>query len=220
MNEPQHGNAQQPVDSVESWGQMLNPSELEALRSTYTWRTNLIPLDLQKLEAVASSEDLRGCVKTLCIEDVFLEHVRTVAPTDSNIRPQDINGDVVTQMLGLGVLKTLLLAKSLCPDRIEIRYRRMMLAPYDPEAATNLARDIFEGAKLAITSFSMPKDTRNTTEIVAKLSTAHQGQDVAFSLLRRADLLLLYDFSSYWLSTYFTMHRRFNSFDSRSTNQD
>ena len=116
-------------------------------------------LDLQKLETLVAREELREYVKVLCIEDDFDEDAETATPETPNIWPRDRNGKVITEVLGLKSLKSMLLARHLCPDKIEIRDRRTMLAPSDPEVAGALARDILEGADLAITSISMGRDT-------------------------------------------------------------
>lgn len=160
-------------------------------------------LDLQKLEALVTREELREYVKVLYIEDDFDEDLDIATTETTNIWPRDSNGKVISEALGVERLKSILLARHICPEKIEIHDRRTMLAPSDPEVAGALARDILDGADLAMISINMRRETPTTTIISAEFSTERQGQGVGFSLLHRAELRLNDDFSSYWSTQIF-----------------
>lgn len=180
-----------------------NDERLQAVLSRYfsTWKTSLMADDLSMLQMLATYVQIRDCVKVICLEDDSDEFEETSSPSESSaIWPRHEDGQVVAEALGVGLLKSMLTARQLCPDRLEIRDKRTARAPSDPETAAVLARNILDGADLAVTNFVLRKESPMTTIIAAELSAEHQGQGIGFSILRRAELCLSQNLNSYWAS--------------------
>jgi hypothetical protein len=141
---------------------------------------------------------IRDYVKVICLEDDSDEFEETSPSESPAIWPQHEDGQVAAEALGVGLLKAMLAAQQLRPGRLEIRDKRRVRAPSDPETAAILARNILDGADLAVTAFILRKESPMTTIIAAELSAEHQGQGTGFSILRKADLCLSQDLNSYW----------------------
>ena len=163
-----------------------------------TWKTSLMADDLSRLQVLAIYVQIRDYVKVICLEDDSDEFEETSPSESPAIWPRHEDGQVAAQALGVGLLKAMLAAQQLRPDRLEIRDKRSVRAPSDPETAAILARNILDGADLAVTAFILRKESPMTTIIAAELSAEHQGQGTGFSILRTADLCLSQDLNSYW----------------------
>ncbi|TVY52960.1 hypothetical protein LCER1_G005308 [Lachnellula cervina] len=163
-----------------------------------TWKTSLMADDLSRLQMLATCVQVREYVKVICVEDDFDEFEETSLSESSIIWPRHEDGQVAVETLGEELLKSMLAAKQLLPDRLEIRDKRTSRAPSDPETAALLARNILDGADLAITAFSVRKESPMTTIIAAELSAEHQSQGTGFSILRKAELCLNHNLNSYW----------------------
>ncbi len=165
-----------------------------------TWKTSLMADDLSRLQMLATYVEIRDYVKVIRLEDDSDEVEETSPSESSAIWPRHEDGQVAIEALGVGLLKAMFAAQQLRPDRLEIRDKRSVRAPSDPETAAILARDILDGADLAVTAFILRKESPMTTIIAAELSAEHQGQGTGFSILRKADLCLSQNFnsSSYW----------------------
>ena len=183
---------------------------LQSILTRYfsTWKTSLMGDDLSRLQMLATYEQIRDYVKVICLEDDFdweFEETKpfreqTPPPESSAIWPRHEDGQVAAEALGIGLLKAMLAAQQLRPDWLEIRDKRSVRAPSDPETAAILARNILDGTDLAVTAFSLRKESPMTTIIAAELSAEHQGQGTGFSILRKADLCLSHNLraDSYW----------------------
>lgn len=175
---------------------------LQAVLSRYfsTWKTSLMADDLSRLQMLATYVQIRDYVKVICLEDDSDEFEEMSPSESSAIWPRHEDGQVVAEALGVGLLKAMLAAQQLCPNRLEIRDKRTIRVRSDPETAAILARDILDGADLAVTDFVLRKESPMTTIIAAELSTEHQGQGIGFSILRKAELCLSHNLNSnsYW----------------------
>ncbi|PQE09825.1 Ribosomal S8 protein [Rutstroemia sp. NJR-2017a BBW] len=170
------------------------------IRYFATWRTNLMGDDLSRLQMLAACERIRDCVKVVCVEDDF-DYIVEDEPDDYEeilIWPRHEDGQVVTEALGIELLKSVLVAKQLRPDRIEIKDKGHNRKPSDPEAAALFAHKILDGADLALTAFSVNMEWATTTIIAAELSPEHQGQGMGLSILHSAKVILRYRLDSYW----------------------
>ncbi|PQE29889.1 Ribosomal S8 protein [Rutstroemia sp. NJR-2017a WRK4] len=174
------------------------------IRYFATWRTNLMGDDLSRLQKLAASERIRDCVKVICVEDDF-DYIVEDEPDDYEevmelyerfnykpilIWPRHEYGQVVTEALGIELLKSVLVAKQLRPDRIEIKDKGHNRRCSNPEAAGVFARNILDGADLAIKAFNVNIEWATTTIIVAELSPEYQGQGMGLSNLHSARLIL------------------------------
>jgi hypothetical protein len=162
-----------------------------------TWKTSLMAGDLNRLQMLTTYVQIRDYVKVICLKDDS-DEIETSPSESSAIWPRHEDGQVAAEALGVGLLKAMLAAQQLRPDRLEIRDKRSARAPSDPETAAILARNILDGADLAVTAFILRKESPMTTIIVAELSAKHQGQGTGFSILRKADLCLSQNLNSYW----------------------
>ncbi|KAI1078679.1 hypothetical protein F5B20DRAFT_546906 [Whalleya microplaca] len=163
-----------------------------------TWKTSLMADDLSRLHMLAAYVQILDYVKVIWLEDDSDEFEETSPSKSSAIWPRrHEDGQVVAEALGVELLKSMLAARQLRPDRLEIRDKRTARAPSDPETAVILARDILDGADLAVTNFVLRKESPMTTIIAAELSAEHQGQGTGFSILRKADLCLSQNLNSY-----------------------
>ncbi|KFY80299.1 hypothetical protein V498_08818, partial [Pseudogymnoascus sp. VKM F-4517 (FW-2822)] len=87
---------------------------------------------------------------TLCLEDDYDGEFEETSPSESSIIwPRHEDGQVAAEALGVGLLKAMLAAQQLRPDRLEIRDKRSFRVHLDPETAAILARNILNGADLA-----------------------------------------------------------------------
>ncbi|KAH8688691.1 hypothetical protein BGW36DRAFT_392039 [Talaromyces proteolyticus] len=174
---------------------------LQAVLSRYfsTWKTSLMADDLSRLQMLATYVQIRDYIKVICLED-DTEFEETSPSESSAIWPRHEDGQVVAEALGVGLLKSMLAARQLCPDRLEIRDKHTIRERSDPETAAILARNILDGADLAVTDFVLRKESAMTTFIAAELSTEHQGQGTKFSILRKAEICLSHNLNSnsYW----------------------
>ncbi|PMD16940.1 hypothetical protein NA56DRAFT_648964 [Hyaloscypha hepaticicola] len=164
-----------------------------------TWKTTLMADDLSRLQMLATYVQIRDYVKVIWLEDDY--DFEETSPSESSvIWPRHEDGQVAAEALGVGLLKAMLAAQQLRPDRLEIRDKRSTRACSDPETAAILARNILDGADLAVTAFILRKEFAMTTVITAELSAEHQGQGTGFSILRKADLCLRQNLNlnSYW----------------------
>ncbi|PQE24864.1 Ribosomal S8 protein [Rutstroemia sp. NJR-2017a BVV2] len=197
---------------------------LQTVLSRYfsTWKTSLMAEDLIKLQTLATCEQIGDCVRVICVEDDFeslyyeddgqlaceqgdIRPERTLPSRSSVIWPRHEDGQVAAEALGVGLLKSMFATKQLRPDRIEIRDKRTQLEPSDPETAALFARNILDGADLAIKAFSVRTEWGTTTIIVAELSPEHQGQGTGLSILHSAQLCLRRrrKLDSYWANQIF-----------------
>jgi hypothetical protein len=188
---------------------------LQAVLSRYfsTWRTNLMGDDLSRLQMLAACERIRDCVKVVCVEDDF-DYIDDDDPEDLEevielyerfnynpilIWPRHEDGQIVTEALGIELLNSVLVAKQLRPD---IKDKGNNSRPSDPEAAGFFARNILDGADLALKAFSVNMEWPTTTIIVAELSPEDQGQGMGLSILHSAKLMVRnyarYRLDSYW----------------------
>ncbi|KAH8159431.1 hypothetical protein CIB48_g8817 [Xylaria polymorpha] len=163
-----------------------------------TWKTSLMADDLSRLEMLAKCVQTREYIKVICVEDAYDEFGETLPSESSVIWPRHEDGQVAAEALGVELLKSMLATKQLRPDRLEIRDKRTPITPSDPEIAALLARNILNGADLAITAFSVRKESPMTTITTAELSPEHQGRDTGFSIMRKAELCLGQNLNSYW----------------------
>jgi hypothetical protein len=170
---------------------------LQSILTRYfsTWKTTLMADDLSRLQmlAIAKNEQIRCYVKVIWLEDETDKiGYDEVSPSESFvIWPRLKDGRVAAEALGVELLKAMLASQQLRPDRLEIRDKRSIYAddaPLDPETAAILARNILDGADLAITAFTLRTLSAYETMIAAELSAEHQGQGIGFSLVRKADL--------------------------------
>ncbi|KAI0471184.1 hypothetical protein F4859DRAFT_484666 [Xylaria cf. heliscus] len=178
----------------------LDDGRLQTILGRYfsTWKTSLMADDLSRLQMLVTCVQIREYVKVVCVEDDSDEFEETLPSESSVIWPRHEGGQVAVDALGVRVLKSMLAAKQLRPDRLEIRDKRTSREPSDPDTAALLARNILDGADLAITTFSVRKESPMTTIIAAELSTEHQGRGTGFSILREAELCLSQNLNSYW----------------------
>ncbi|KAE8447993.1 hypothetical protein EG329_009916 [Mollisiaceae sp. DMI_Dod_QoI] len=172
-----------------------------------TWKTTLMADDLSRLQmlAIAKYEQIRCYVKVIWLEDETDKiGYDEVSPSESFvIWPRLADGRVAAEALGVELLKAMLASQQLRPDRLEIRDKRSIYAndaALDPETAAILARNILDGADLAITAFTLRTPSAYETMIAAELSADHQGQGIGFSLVRKADLCFtkILNPYSYW----------------------
>lgn len=175
------------------------------------WKTSLMGDDLNRLQMLATSTStyvqIRDYVKVIWLEDDFdfeKSELGEAQPSESAIWPRHEDGQVAAEDkafgVGLEVLKAMLAAQQLRPDRLEIKDKRTVSAPSDPEIAAILARNILDGADLAVTVFILDKESWQSTIIAAELSAVNQGQGIGFSILRKANLCLSQNLNpnSYW----------------------
>ncbi|KFY07831.1 hypothetical protein V492_06785 [Pseudogymnoascus sp. VKM F-4246] len=162
-----------------------------------TWKTSLMADDLSRLKMLATYVQIRDYVKVIYVEDDSDEFEETSLPK-SFIWPRHEDGQIAAEALGVGLLKAMLAAKQLRPDRLEVKDKRGIQGTSDPEVAATLARNILNGADLAVTTFILRKGSPMTTIVTAELSAEHQGQGIGFSILRKADLCLNQNLNSYW----------------------
>ncbi|KAI0503042.1 hypothetical protein F5B22DRAFT_577134 [Xylaria bambusicola] len=163
-----------------------------------TWKTSLMAGDLSRLQMLATCVQIREYIKVICVEDDSDEFEESLPSESSVIWPRHEDGRVTSEALGIGLLKSMLATKQLRPERLEIKDKRTPRAPSDPEIAALLARTILDGADLAITAFSMRKESPMTTIIAAELSPEYQGRGKGLSILRKAELCLNQNLNSYW----------------------
>ncbi|KAM3077597.1 hypothetical protein ACMFMG_006933 [Clarireedia jacksonii] len=136
--------------------------------------------ELSRLQILATCEQIRDYVRVVCVEDDFDEFEETYPSESDVIWPQDEDGQVVAEALGVGLLKSMLAAKQL-------------------HTAELLARSILDEADLAFKASSVRKDDSPiTTIIIAELSPEHQGRGTGVSISRKADLCLTLNLNSYW----------------------
>ena len=175
---------------------------LQAVLSCYfsTWKTSLMGDDLRRLQMLARDVQIRDYVKVIHLEDDTDEFGERPPSESDVIWPRHGDGQVVTKALGVALLNSMLAAQQLCPNRFEIKDKYPEAETSDPEIAAILARDILDGADLAVTDFVLDKTSSTTTIITAELSTEHQGQGKRFSILRKAKLRLRRNLisDSYW----------------------
>jgi hypothetical protein len=171
---------------------------LQPILSRYfsTWKTNLMADDLSRLQMLATYVQIQDYVKVICLEDDY--NFELSPPESSIIWPRHKDGRVVAEALGVGLLKAMLAAQQLRPDRLEIRDKQSSYAPSDPETAAILMRNILDSTDLAITAFILQKEFAMSTIIATELSAENQGQGKGFSILRKAKLCLNQDLNSYW----------------------
>ncbi|CZR59407.1 uncharacterized protein PAC_09299 [Phialocephala subalpina] len=163
-----------------------------------TWKTSLMGDDLSRLQMLATYEQIRDYVKVICLEDDY-DFEEMLPLESSTIWPRHEDGQVAAEALGVELLKAMLAAQQLRPDRLQIRDKSSVDTSADPEIAAMLARNILDGTDLAVTAFILRKESAITTIISAELSAEHQGQGKGFSMLRKADICLSYhQNSSYW----------------------
>ncbi|TVY42248.1 hypothetical protein LSUB1_G004071 [Lachnellula subtilissima] len=171
------------------------------------WKTTLMADDLSRLQMLATAkyEQIRCYVKVIWLEDETDKiGYDEVSPSESFvIWPRLGDGRVVAEALGVELLKAMLASQQLRPDRLEIRDKRSEYAanaPLDPETAAILARNILDGADLAITAVTLRALSAYETMIATELSVEHQGQGIGFSLVRKADLCFtkILNPYSYW----------------------
>jgi hypothetical protein len=172
---------------------------LQPILSRYfsTWKTNLMADDLSRLQMLATYVQIQDYVKVIWLEDDYNFEEETQSEF-SVIWPRHKDGHVVAEALGVGLLKDMLVAKQLRPDRLEVRDMRSSYAPLDPEIAASLMHNILDSTDLAITALFLYKDWTAKTLIVAELLAEYQGQGKGFSTLRKADLWLNQNLYSYW----------------------
>ncbi|KAI0140470.1 hypothetical protein GGR57DRAFT_488129 [Xylariaceae sp. FL1272] len=166
-----------------------------------TWKTSLIADDLRRLQALAADAQIREHVKVVCIEDEFVnasEFEGITLSESSVLWPRQQNGDIVPGELGTDSLRSMFAAKHLRPTKLEIKDKRNWDVDNNPDNAASLARDILDGADLAMTSFSLRAESSHITIVAAELSPAHQGHNMGFSLLKKAELICRETFQSYW----------------------
>lgn len=175
---------------------------LQDILSRYfsTWKTTLMGDDLSRLQMLATYVQIRDYIKVIHLEDDTDEFRETLPLESDTIWPRHKDGQIVTEALGVELLNSMLVSHQLYPDRLEIKDKYTAVEQSDPEIAAILARDILDGADLAVTDFVLKKTTPTTTIINAELSTEHQGQGKRFSILRKAQLDLSRDLisKSYW----------------------
>ncbi|KAL2061844.1 hypothetical protein VTL71DRAFT_7222 [Oculimacula yallundae] len=182
------------------------------IRYFSTWKTTLMEEDLSRLQllAMAKYEQIRCYVKVVWLEDETGKITfDDVAPYDQYlvIWPRLGDGRIAAECLGVELLKTMLVSQQLRPDRLKIRDKRSEFEflykrhePPDPEVAAILARNILDGADLAVNAITIRLTSAYETMITAEISAEHQGQGVPYSLVRKADLCFtsILNPYSYW----------------------
>lgn len=213
-----------PTEVVENWAQYLDAADLSSFRLACrqadaqtlhtvaqrffsTCRTSLMDSDLRKLEEISMNADLRKYMKHIFIEDDCERNdaqlslaVPQEIPSASSLHvwPRDDAHIVRSSEIGAANLKAMLVEKRLHPETIKIRDYRSGNATAGPEPAAALARDILDGANLAVISICIHKESQSVMEATVHLSPQHQGQGVEFSMLSSAELCLASYAESYW----------------------
>ncbi|KAI0199442.1 hypothetical protein F4808DRAFT_461764 [Astrocystis sublimbata] len=158
------------------------------------WKTSLMADDLKRLQALAADAKIREHVKVVWVTDEYDLFEET--PPSAIVWPRLPDGQIVPGVLGVDCLKSMFATKQLRPDKLKIMDKQSQ--PSDPEIAARLAREILDGADLAIRKLRVRQWCTFTTTITAELSPAHQGLGAGLSLLKKARLCLDYNFQSYW----------------------
>ena len=214
---------QVPTEVAQAWIQYLEPADLCAYRLTcrqaeflsidffasefFTiWKTSLMGADIEKLKQASNRAGLREHIKQLHIEDDCErnEKCKHYARDAGNLWPRNDAQMVVTSAIGVDRLRAMLKEGWLRPETILIRDIRRENEKAGVEAAAALARDVCDGADLAITAVSIVKKLRSSVEAHIHLSPEHQGQNMASELLHCADLPVMPNVTSYWLNQVLT----------------
>ena len=203
-----------PTEVVQGWVRCLDRAELCAYRLACkqaesqsfeifakryfsTLKTSLIGSDVEKLQEISMSAELRKHVKSIYIQDGCQRSNRWTPYRDS---PQKDNTQMIkTDAMGVKTLKTILADCRLCPESIHIRDHRLSINHMRPEPIADLAQEIYDGANLAILSLNIQQSHADITKVDLEFSKQHQGQNVGFSMLRSGILRFRSNLPTYWI---------------------
>ena len=173
--------------------------EIFAQRYFSTLKTSLMGLDIRRLEELSCSPRLRQYVKSIFFRDDCERNQQWTpyARDAGHIWPRDDQKLIQTSTVGVTTLRKILAECRLCPDSIKMRDCGRDYDNVDVEPLAELARLLYD-TNLAITSLIIERISPSMAEARIELSKQHQGQGVAFRMLRCAKLTLTSKSKSYW----------------------
>lgn len=178
--------------------------EIFAKRYFSVLETSLMGSDVKRLEGISCSARLRHHVKSIFIRDDCErnEQWTPYARDAGHIWPRDEDRMIQTSAVGLMNLKKILAECRLCLDTIKMRDYGRDYRDINVEPLAELMRDLYD-PNLAITSLMFEMRTPSIAEASIELSKQHQGQNVAFGMLRCAKLTLSSKSKLYWANEVF-----------------